>query len=574
MTEHTLAVKSLNQYRRRDIFSYVGLRYYLDNQSARENHWIDQISVALTIDSPYQAYLKLSHYKEHTNGVYTHRDIFLPAPNEVLSETALITELSKYKIFEPKPYVYSYRFSSESEITGVFEPYFNGYKQRHESILEACMSANDSFVLYTDIKRFYPSIKSSDAQEVWNRICDKTSIDRRFKQLGNKMLANHLRVCEDTQSANGLLTGPMFSHVIANLLLMDVDIHLHELTNGNYWRYVDDIVFVGSIEDIATWRESLSTIIGVLDLQLHDGEKDFVVSAREWLEGENDLNEGITKNWISLVADTKRFLLANPNSVNELRDAYSSNNIRIPAIDYSNTVTESSYLERFQDWRSKYRWSLRAVTRIDIEHLIASAKKCEAELVSRMDEILLSDQPTTPFQQKRVTPKLRFYGGRLLYLLNDDELMRLSKRLVGYADLHLLCKVMEAVGSKNITEIVQMGVNASHMAAQLLKTDDSAVQIDTFDFGVNGSIVDQSIAVFELNGIEITNVGEISELRQLSRAENLASLMQSQNGFIKEFACLHGLGGSRHQSMLDVSFDRNEDLALDVINQLQVSSSF
>jgi len=40
MSDSILAIKALNQYRKRDVIPYLGLRYYLDNTSARRDRWI------------------------------------------------------------------------------------------------------------------------------------------------------------------------------------------------------------------------------------------------------------------------------------------------------------------------------------------------------------------------------------------------------------------------------------------------------------------------------------------------------------------------------------------------------
>ncbi|SMG62683.1 conserved hypothetical protein, partial [methanotrophic bacterial endosymbiont of Bathymodiolus sp.] len=156
MNNNILAVKALNQYRKRDVVAYLGLRYYLNNVSARRNRWINEISSRLSSVQDKPSYLKTYHFKDiDDNSRYIYRDIYLPAPNEALAETSLLTELSKYDVFRPKPYVYSYRFSETIEKNGVFQPYFIGFKERQKAIAKACWQVENGIVLYTDIKRFY-----------------------------------------------------------------------------------------------------------------------------------------------------------------------------------------------------------------------------------------------------------------------------------------------------------------------------------------------------------------------------------------------------------------------------------
>ena len=82
----------------------------------------------------------------------------------------------------------------------------------------------------------------------------------------------------------------------------------------------------------------------------------------------------------------------------------------------------------------------------------------------------------------------------------------------------------------------------------------------------------QSLAVLVINDVQHNYVGINTELMQLVAATDMKGLMQSRNGFIREFACLHGLSEPKHQNLLDSSFDRDEELAMDVLNQLQRSS--
>ena len=52
------------------------------------------------------------------------------------------------------------------------------------------------------------------------------------------------------------------------------------------------------------------------------------------------------------------------------------------------------------------------------------------------------------------------------------------------------------------------------------------------------------------------------------------ALMKSNNPFIREIACLHGLAGKpRPPDVLESVFDVDEDLAMDAIDQLQQSAS-
>lgn len=568
-----LAVKALNQYRKRDIFPYLGLRYYLEAKSGKTDHWINNVCIRLATDSDELSYLKTAHFKSALDDGYEHRDIYLPAPNEILAETALLAEVAKHDAFLPQPYVYSYRFARETDKSGVFQPYFNGFKERHQSIKNACLKNPKSIVFYTDIKKFYPSIKSSDAVSVWLRACRESQIEDKYRCLGLEILNRHQSVCEKDGVGNGILTGPLFSHFIANLLLDDIDLHMHTLTKGHYWRYVDDVVLLGSEADISSWRKILAQQFEIFGLKLHDGEKDFQVSSQEWLVGEGDLDDSLGKNWASFIGNLKRYLIAKPSMVEDLKDEFRKHHIRVPVIDYSNVVNESDYLERFRDWRRKYRWSARAIRAISIQSLVRQAKICEMDLSAQFKQLiekLRSTDKLSIYETKRLIPKLRYLAGRLIYLLSQEGLSKMASDIEPFPDLYLTFRTAEALSTRNFSFLVQMGVNATHIACQLLRQESDQITIESSV--LNSPIVDQALAVIELNGINHNFSAEKSELRSLAVAENIKALMTSSDGFIREFACLHGITFSRHSSILDTGFARDEALALDVLSQLQRSS--
>lgn len=566
-----LAIKALNQYRRRDIFPYLALRYYVESSVGRQNRWIKDVCTRLTTQNENFSYLRMYHFKDVSDDGFIHRDVYVPAPSEALAEIALITELSKHEAFIPKPYVYSYRFSSEKEKGGVFKPYFDGFKERHKSISNSCWRTENGVVLYTDIKKFYPSIISTDAISAWEGACQKSDLSGDLKRLGLRILENHKKVSEKDRTGKGLLTGPTFSHVIANLLLDRIDKDMNEISDGHYWRYVDDVVFVGNAEQVSLWRGILEEKFKELNLILHDGDKDFQVSCEEWLKGEFDFDSSIGNEWVSLISDVKRFLLANPLKRHDLQKVFQENNIRIPIVDYSNAIKDSNYLQKFKDWIRKYKWATKSVKSISIDGLLDQAKKCEMSLHATLDVLLKEDSSTSPYAGKRVTPKLRYLSGRLLYLSSRERLSQIAAVLISRPDLFLVAKTMEAVSSRNFDDVLSMGVNATHSAAQLVRAEGSEPVKISNDINLN-PVVEQSLAVLVINGV-LHNYKEINtELMQLVSATGVRNLMQSSDGFVREFACLHGVAEPRHQNMLDSSFDRDEELAMDVLNQLQKSS--
>ena len=56
-----LAVRAVNQYRRRDVLSYLSLRYYLDNAAARADLWAQEVAMDLVQGRTDLPYLLVHH---------------------------------------------------------------------------------------------------------------------------------------------------------------------------------------------------------------------------------------------------------------------------------------------------------------------------------------------------------------------------------------------------------------------------------------------------------------------------------------------------------------------------------
>lgn len=55
--------------------------------------------------------------------------------------------------------------------------------------------------------------------------------------------------------------------------------------------------------------------------------------------------------------------------------------------------------------------------------------------------------------------------------------------------------------------------------------------------------------------------------------DDITEMMKSKNDFIKEFACLHGISHPDHLKVLQSGFDEDEDIVLDLLDQIQPSST-
>ena len=569
-----LAVRAVNQYRRREVLAYVGLRYLFGNVCSVRDRWADQVASHLVLTRSTTPYFKVLHFKDtKPNGDIEHRDLHIPGPNEAFAEAALLQGCEAAGMGRDfAENVFSYRLAGPGATEGMYARYFKGFRERHAAIAKACRNTPNSVVLYTDIKRFYPSIRAELALQSWETECDRLKIPAASRELGSKML--HDQAALRAPRCAGVLTGPMLSHLIGNLVLKDVDYAMTTAGVG-YLRYVDDIVLVGTSEAISVARARLQQLLQERGFALHEGAKDFTVSSSEWLEGENDFqDDGRRPCWMTLIGGLKHLLTARAHQREDLARAFASENIRLPLPDYAGAVWEKSRLERFLSL-ARRAWFRLKVGRISVSGLVEQANELRQRHTAALRELASGAEVLSNFQRKRRVSKLRYHAARLVYLAHPNDMPSLRRALEPIAELRFYAEILSALEKHDVSRLVSFGTNAVQSAAQALRMVSAPVRCAPAQWS---EVERQGLAILHLNGIPLS----IDESTALPRDElnrladwdrSSQGLMKSSDPFIREVACLHGCQSEgRHASVLDTAFDRNEELALDAINQVNVTS--
>lgn len=565
MRPELLALRAANQYRTRDIIAYLGLRYYFANQCARRDRWANEVSSHLVMSRTSGAYFHCLHFKDMRADAHVgHRDIFLPGPNESFAEAALLAECSRHSAFRSPNFVFSYRLAEGEDTQGVYKPYFSGLQERQHQIASACKVHAGLVVRYTDIKRFYPNIAGELAIDAWLKACGVAQLPRLFRELGMKLLADHARASQSAAQGNGLLTGPMFSHLIANLVLRDVDETMSAAFPNRYFRYVDDVVLVGSPAEVATGRAQLAALLSELGLDLHDADagKDFELTASDWLAGEADFSGSDSQGWMFFARDLKQLLISQASSRAMLAARFAEEGFRIPLPDYSVEVSDARYQDRFFDRLRRYPWLLKKIFRqATPSMLLLSAQILRAAYTKCLLQILESGPKLDGYARKRALPKIRYFAGRLLYLARPEDLPLIAERLRQYPELAMLAEILRAVATRDITRLLRMGTNAAQSAAQALKLTPGDITCRVQSWGTAER---QGLAILRANGISVAGPADDELNRFALWQEQGHALMGSGDSFIREISCLHGISEHpRHPRILETAFDRGEELAFD-----------
>lgn len=571
-----LSIRAVNQYRRREIFSYLGLRYYLENSAARSDKWAIDVASSLVMNRSVSQLYRVRHFKEfNVSGEVDHRSLFVPVPSEALAEAVLLAECSRHpEVFQNPSCVFSYAFEEAGKTTGIFSHYMHGLRKRHNKIATACESSSDGLVQYTDIKEFYTSIPLDYAHNIWLQWASNAEFDTKYRELGEALIDSQATAGYNVKKT--LLIGPMFSHLIANLALRNLDMMMLNELPAQCVRYVDDITIVGDSHAVSESLKRIENYLASeLGLKLHDSssEKSIQVSSEEWLKGRDDFSQKEGEfSWMMFVSDLKLFLILQPENRWLLQDAFMSEGFRIPMKDYSGAICEKSYVERLsQLWRK--RWFRKNTQQVSIQSLLGHAKVLRIKYAKEISSSLDKAADLRGYARKRLVPKLRYCAGRLVYLAKESSLASIADSTESLKELSLLTGVMKTVSTGNLDQLLHMGTNAAQAAAQPLRAAGKDCNLSKDKLS---KTEEQALAVFLLNGVSVSrkNNDEQSDVLRFAKSGTDLDLMKSKDPFIRNLACLHGISDyPRHTELLETAYDKDELITLDAVEQLRQSNS-
>lgn len=558
MRSETIATKAINNYRKRDIIAYLSLRYYLDTTASKTDVWAKEVAVNLSIKNEKLNFLKTKHFKSFTNNKIKQRTIYVPGPNDIIAESVLINECSNFIEFHSSKSVYSYLLVSDEE-DSIYKHYMHGWKERYNSIKEACENNTSQEVIYFDIKSFYPSISLKLAKDKWLETCGKTKINESIKRLGLTFLSKYDKVQSDS-GKKGLLVGPMFSHLIANLILNEVDEKMESITNNKYWRYVDDIVIIGTSEEVKEYAKRLTELLGELKLDLHEEDKIFNISTKEWLLNSIAINQELSKKWMEQIVMLKQFIIDSPDQIDDLNQQFVENNIRIDIPSVAEDIRlKSRKNSRLEEW---------------FGNLIGNRKLSEIEIVDNFKDLnnyyleLFNAKVDLKVENvlgiKSHQTLLRYLVGRLIFLSSEEDLKIVSSRISNIPELKLQYEIIKAIISLDITMILKLGSNAAQAAAQVIKIKSKVVKCNISEPNVYEI---QGLSIFKFHGISIDFIKETRVEEPLFKfaSGNIKASKNIDDQFLIEFGALHGNTESKHEETLDSLFNENESFVLDAL---------
>ena len=457
----------------------------------------------------------------------------------------------------------------------MYKHYFYGFNDRNRTIMRACRRQRDALVLYTDIKKFYPSVKIDLAKKVWSEACDDGNLSERNRKLGMKLLDNY----EQTNSNDpALLIGPMFSHLIGNLVLRDIDSKMAAAAPGRYFRYVDDFVFVAPREEAYELEENLKSMLNELNLELHSKDKKMEVCVSEWLKGQqegqhffNDENSQVS--WKNFIGGLKLFMLFHPERRDVMESRLRDAGIRIRPLDYSKVIQDRDYSSLIRSLTAK-GWLKKIISDLSQDRIISKGLQLRSRYMEEFDRTLtqLPGSDSDSFGRKMSISRLRFLLSRLGYLAAPDKLHTIADAIDDINEVAIFAAIFRALANRDVSELLKFGSNAAQSVAQPLKMDPAPVGCSIP--GLEKEVA-QAYAILQLNQIPLEGHNGLPESPMLTFCQGgngLTELFESSDMYFRELACLHGLDEPDVlRRTLETAFDPDDGMASDMIDIMHMS---
>lgn len=463
-----LGVRALNDYSRRSYFTYLALRYAMEATAVCKDRWARDVSPEIVHREPEAGYHVEYAFKELIKGKPFFRTIYSPSSNEALAEAALLEACGKAGgPFSPRPDVYSYRLAKDTEQEGSFSPYFDHFKRRQVAIGRCCKRNKRSVVLYADIRNFYPSLSRTKVKNLWKAACRETGLDAKWADLGLKLLER-----QKPLSPKGLMVGPMFSHLLADLALRSFDAEMRARYARKYFRYVDDIALIIPISAVADVKRQMARLLSSAGVKLHP-KKFAVMPCQEWAQsapwqGMPASIEQRDKKWMALIDRIKCYLLKKPDEADLLAYELRAAEIRIPLPRYQAGVTDPEYLARLKK-RKDTLWFRKQVSRLTIPKIVSQARRAVGGYMEEFSaQWAAYGQVTGNMERKWHTSRIKGLLGKLTMLAPEESVPGITRLLEAHPEFTASRAIFSAIEHNDVTELIALGGSVCGAAGQVL----------------------------------------------------------------------------------------------------------
>lgn len=383
------------------------------------------------------------------NGDYEYRTVTFPSPFNALLESYYFYNLDLNKVSSNKS-VYSYKLNkASSDSFHVFDYYMKNYLLMNHDIAKQLSVQKNKGVLILDIKSFYPSID----KDVANTIIKERNLN-----------AN---ILEDSISAQeGITIGSNFSHLVAQEFLKNFDLSMFNKYRDNYFRYVDDILVICDESDYKKIVDDISSILPK-GLVLNKSKLDFM-NSDYWLDNIEQFNsKNRLDNFFNVV---KTYLRYNFDEMEIIDKELKLNDIFIPTFRLEKEISTSTFFRLFtwlESFGNKKFLSSRKWTIDEFIGYIREQKYFHLEGINSTIERYHINKNTKEMYNRFCSQKIKYHMNSLFYLLNDEELKGIAKKLPNDDSFLPILATINAIVNRDFDLAIKCGAKTVATVSEL-----------------------------------------------------------------------------------------------------------
>lgn len=415
--DQTLLVRALNSTRQSYFPSYVGLRLIGKNLASDASAYLHQLLVRRLKSCENWSYKSFQLYKgtKFANGKQEHeyRDCLAPSPSSALAGALVLGLLAKSQAFQVSPRVYSYRWPASVNSGSSYRFFAEGYKARNREIFNA-LQGSDNIAVVTDIKRFYPSVKTDHVQKNLDELLRLLPADQSTDGISNFF---RQLLCA---GGGGIPIGPAAGHLLGHVALKKVDEQLEKRYGASYFRYVDDIVIVCDRNDRRSVEDGIRASVESSDLQLN-ASKTEILNRNEWQGNmlRSDIPEG--DDFRSFTRDISIYLALYPDRAPKLAIRFLDAGLSVPLNRLKILAGYSPFIYFVRRWNKSTGMmrSLRILT-LDLDYFLQRALALKKRYEDALKEIC-NEPELSPHLRRWKIQRARRVVNTLFYLRAFSE---------------------------------------------------------------------------------------------------------------------------------------------------------
>ncbi len=455
--------RALNAARRSSPITYIALRSLIDScPDGKEDEWLKNTVYRLLQTTKTWHYRNYKIFKEKKDNKLEYRKLTIGSPLTLLAETVLIDYLQEYEIYNDNPNVYSYRTPIYKNSGQNFSFFMHGYKKRNKEIEVKLSEGNYAYIF--DLKKFYPSIDRERMYEIFRKKINTSTCSNDVKKQLDVFLQSLL-----ISTTSGIAANPDFGHICADFYLEEFDLNMtNQFGSFNYYRYVDDIVIIGKVNDSQKDFENIINQFLPKGLELNEDKTD-LIDYNIWKKVSFDDIDKVQDDFSEFLTSMTIYLALHPQELGILKKRFIEKNIFLP---FNKIFANSQYKRQLRFYKSFFFKNPSYLKYLlgKSESFLENAEVLKKKLLSIIEE-LPDIHKIEGYERRLLIQKYRFCINRLLVFSGKDTLEKILFFTPDEQEFIEIRALVIALLNNDVSELIHYNGNTILSFCELWKSN-------------------------------------------------------------------------------------------------------